>query len=247
MRDGALDYQRELDAHSVESSIIKEFHSFYYLRINQRRQEHLESLRLPIRNKTVWEVSAGIGDHTSYFIDRDSTVSCSEVRPELLTLLKYRYPKVDVFPLDLEHPAQPLPQRFQVIYAYGVLYHLQDPARALHFMAKHCTEMLLLETCVSYGSQLQINTVEERAEFASQAKSGIGCRPTRAWVFEELKKLFSFVYIPFTQPNHEQFPVDWTEESKCEAPFARAIFIASRLPIRNELLVEKLLERQLRG
>jgi hypothetical protein len=51
-------------------SPIDVFHSAHYQRHNQRRQEHLASLGLDISGATVLEVGAGIGDHTSFFLDR---------------------------------------------------------------------------------------------------------------------------------------------------------------------------------
>ena len=47
-----------------------EFHTDHYLRHNQRLLEHLATLGLPIAGRTVLEVGAGIGDLTSFFLDR---------------------------------------------------------------------------------------------------------------------------------------------------------------------------------
>jgi hypothetical protein len=94
-----------------------------------------------------------------------------------------------------------------------VLYHLQFPGKALQFMAERCREMLLLETCVGAGGEEAENPVSEPKEFPSQAVSGKGCRPSRAWVFSRLKALFPYVYVPITQPWHEQFPLDWSSDT----------------------------------
>ena len=51
------------------------FHSWHYLRHNARRLEHLASLQIPIRGKSVLEIGAGIGDHSSYYLDRGCTVT----------------------------------------------------------------------------------------------------------------------------------------------------------------------------
>ena len=85
-----LDYQSEVS--DVIPEILAEFHSLYYLRINQRRQEHLATLGLDFWEKSVWEVSAGMGDHTTFFLDRNCKVTCTEVRPELLKVLAARFP-----------------------------------------------------------------------------------------------------------------------------------------------------------
>jgi len=54
------------------------FLSYHYQRHNQRRLEHLASLGLDIAGCTVLEVGAGIGDHTSFFLDRGCEVVTSD-------------------------------------------------------------------------------------------------------------------------------------------------------------------------
>jgi 2-polyprenyl-3-methyl-5-hydroxy-6-metoxy-1,4-benzoquinol methylase len=238
-----LDYQSEVPSGDTYRKALDEFHSFYYLRLNQRRQEHLVSLNLPLRGKRVWEVSAGIGDHTSFFLDRECEVTCSEARQDLVEIIRNRYRDLAVHRLDLEHPNQDFPGPFDVVYCYGVLYHLRTPAQALDFIAARCSGLLLLETCVSFGSELDPHLVSEPLDKPSQAISGVGCRPTRNWVLEELKARFQFVYIPKTQPNHEQFPIDWRIVNH-QAPFARAIFIASRSKVNLSTLTTELVSRQ---
>jgi hypothetical protein len=241
-----MDYQHQPEPTPEIERILNEFQSFYYLRLNQRRQEHLASLALNLRNNRTWEVSAGVGDHTSFFIDRNCEVLCSEARPELVMLLKRRYPQVTALLLDLEKPDTGFPGDFNVIYCYGVLYHLKTPRPALKFMADRCRGLLLLETCVSDDDQPAEHCLDEISSYYSQALSGVGCRPSRVWVFQRLKELFPFVYIPITQPNHEQFPTEWSGKYVEDWTLRRAIFVASRREIKNELLSPELLRQQKR-
>lgn len=241
-----MDYQHQPEPNPEIQKILDEFQSFYYLRINSRRQEHLASLGLDLRDKRIWEVSAGIGDHTSFFIDRNCAVMCSEVRPELLAVLKQRYPELTVLQLDLEKPDPKFPGEFDVIYCYGVLYHIRTPRSALEYMASRCRSTLLLETCVSDDDQPSEHHLEELSTLYSQAVGGVGCRPSRVWVFQQLKELFPFVYLPLTQPNHEQFPIEWSGKRAADETLRRAIFIASRREIQNELLSRELLRLQKR-
>ncbi len=185
--------------------VTSEFHSDAYLRHNQRRLEHLASLRLPIPGKSVLEVGAGPGDHTSFYLDRGCRVLATELRPENLMLLRNRYrahPRVEVAALDMDNPV-PLGRKFDIVHCYGLLYHLQQPEQALRFLAEHCSGMLLLETCVSPGDEAAINPLAEPSEQFSQSFYGTGCRPTRIWVWNMLSALFPHVYAPRTQPAHE--------------------------------------------
>jgi FkbM family methyltransferase len=219
-------------------SPIRVFQSDHYMRHNQRRLEHLASLNLGIHNTSVLEVGAGIGDHSSYFVDRGCRMVITEGRPENLDVLKSRYPELDIRHLDMESPDSNMHELFDIVYCYGLLYHLNKPKEAIEFMSQHCQNMLLLETCVSFGTEESINPVNEPADSPTQAVSGEGCRPTRIWIYNQLKQYFEFVYMPITQPNHEEFPLTWEQYPTNNGTLTRSVFIASRQKLQNDILVE---------
>ena len=238
------------DGTPIAGSPQADFHSPRYLRNNFRRLEHLATLGLDIRNKAVLELGAGIGDLTTFFLDRNCQTTSTEGRAENFSLLAARYkddPTVKTFALDLDPPppggaaAALAGRRFDIVFCYGLLYHLSDPAGALDFISDACSDLLLLETIVSPHAGT-VNSYRENIDLAGAAVSGLGCRPSRTWVFAELQRRFAHVYVPMTQPNHVEFPQDWTLESHPAA--TRAVFVGSRRPIINPLLLEKLPTRQ---
>jgi hypothetical protein len=233
----------------MKPDITQNFVSPHYQRHNQRRQEHLASLNLPLARKTVLEIGAGIGDHTSFFLDRECTVTSSDGRIELLSILKQRFPESTTIAWDIETPPPGELWKSQIVYAYGILYHTSKPEIALENLASVCTEILLLETCVSYGDERLINLTSELIDDPTQALRGIGCRPTRPWVFEKLKSLFPFVYVTKTQPWHQEFPIDWTKPplDECKGLLTRSIFVASRHEILNDKLSSSLIDQQEHG
>lgn len=216
------------------------FDSHYYHRNTRRRLEHLASLNLDIWDKSVFEVGAGAGDHTDFFLDRNCKVVATEARQELLPIIRAKHGnrRVEIFQLDLNSPNEDYNEQFNIVYCYGLLYHLHDPESAIKYLADRCSGMALIATIVSYDQEKSITYAEEDPKFLLHSVSGTGCRPSRLWVYEELKKHFSHVYLPVTQPNYPQFPIDWTSEG-CE-PLPQAIFIASRTSIENKLLVEEI-------
>jgi hypothetical protein len=221
---------------------FSQFHADHYLRHNQRRLEHLATLGLPLAGRTVLEVGAGIGDLTGFFLDRGCPVLSTEGRPENYELLRTRFDWMETRLLDLDHPDEDFDPRTEIVFCYGVLYHLRRPAEALSFLARACTSLMLLETCVAFGADERLEIVDEPKEDASQALSGRGCRPTRLWVFRRLCELFPYVYVPVTQPWHPEFPIDWTRPP-AEGELRRAIFVASRGPLDNPMLSDVLLRR----
>lgn len=233
------------DPHQLPQKI---FHSHHYLRHNQRRQEHLASLNLELSHRSVLELGAGIGDHTSFFLDRGCDVTITEAREENLQILKSRFPQSTILKLDLDQPVWQNADKFDILYCYGILYHLEKPKEALTFLAPLCKDLLLLETCVSYHPQDDINVCPENTQDVSQSISGTGCRPSRQFIFDYLKTLFPYVYMPVTQPCHEEFPLDWTQEGVPQNlnNLTRAIYVASRSKLNNPILVEFVPEKQTR-
>ena len=137
------------------------FQSDEYLRIDQRRLEHLASLDLNLCNRTVLEVGAGIGSPTSFYLDRRCKVMATEGQFENVEILRERYRNEgqgEVVRLDLSEP-QSLDQHFELIHCYGLLYHMEQSDSVPAFLAKHCTGKLILETCLSYGNEPSVNLV----------------------------------------------------------------------------------------
>jgi SAM-dependent methyltransferase len=225
---------------------VHAFHSNHYLRHNARRLEHLASLRIPVAGMSVLEVGAGIGDHSHYYIDRECRVSITEARSDNLAHLRKRYLNNSVYFLDMDAPSGVEGCPFDVVHCYGLLYHLNEPNQALAYLSKNTKQMLFLETCVSFGENEEVNLTGEEQGNPTQAYSGTGCRPTRAWLFRELKELFEYVYLPTTQPCHEEFPLDWTAPERHQAALQRAVFVASRKRLENDRLSSALLLQQTR-
>jgi SAM-dependent methyltransferase len=230
------------------------FFGLPYQRHNARRLEHLASLGLPLSGKTVLELGAGVGDHSTFFLDRGCSVVSVEPRQENIRLMKERAEEARrsgyaatarwrMHQASVESLASSPVERADIVYCYGLLYHLADPAAALRIFADACKELLLIETCVSFGADEAINPVAEPHEDPTQSFAGKGCRPTRLWVFNRLKALLPFVYVPRTQPAHEEFPLDWTVPAPRGGQLTRAIFIGARTALSNPLLLDYLPDR----
>ncbi len=224
--------------------MLCEFSSDHYQLHNRARLTHLESLGLPLDGRTVLDVGSGPGDHTEFYLQRQCTVVAIDARPECLRLLSTRFPHVRVACVDMDSPGDLVRLgEFEVVHCYGLLYHLRRPTEAIRAMAAVCRRLMVLETCVSFGSELAVNSLRENKKSPTQAASGWGCRPTRPWVFAELKKHFEFVYLTRTQPNHSEFPTDWTQPMAA-GELVRSVFVASRHPMDLPSLSAELLDRQ---
>lgn len=217
------------------------FSAAYYQTHNVARLRHLDSLGIDFNNKRVLEIGAGIGDHTYYLLIKGAKVTSTDARPELVERLKSRFGN-DCFTLDAEKDIEMLKNlpHFDIIYCYGLLYHLGKPADFLAALKGKC-DILLLETCVSSDHrETGPYVVDENPADPTQASSGKGCRPSRNWIVNQLNQIFQYVYFPITQPFHPQFPLDWNKEIEDRDELIRSIFIGSNHELTNANLTNQL-------
>ncbi len=238
------------DVHAVPLANFSHIHT---VRMTARRQEHLASLGLNLSGRTVLEVGAGIGFHTTFFLDRGCKVLATDGRPENVQTMRaiydaYRWypahPNVEFSLLDIEATDLGPVSAREIVYCYGLLYHCSRPDMALRNLSRLCTSLLLIETGVSIGAPSELNIGAESAADVSQSIHGGGSHPTREWIFDTLKEHFEYVYCPITQPMHEYFPIDWQNPTRFQSQTIRTTFVASREPLSNSLLSTEVPARQ---
>lgn len=214
-------------------SIEESFLNKSYQQHNIARLSHLDSLGLDLQHKTVIEFGAGIGDHTYFYLLKNCDVLSTDARQELTDFIRSRFGN-KTMTLDVEKEIlkiRDLP-KFDIVHCYGLLYHISNPEEFLESLHGKGS-LLLLETCVSSDYKLDnIYLVEENKFNPTQSYSGKGSRPTRQWIFNKLKEIYPFVYLPRTQPSHPEFPKDWTQNfSNEKTNLKRAVFIASEIEL----------------
>ncbi len=220
------------------------FYSEHYQVHNTARLNHLASLGLPIARRKVLDVGCGPGDHAEFFLERGCSLVAVDARPQCVAALKSRFPQVAAVQADMNQPnALAGLGNFEIVHCYGLLYHLEDPGTGIASMAAACDDLLLLESCVSARRSVEYLAANELMEDFTQSIRGVGCRPTRQWLFRSLSRYFEFVYQTRTQPNHPEFPLDWSAISDGQN-LIRVVLVASRRPLAIPALSPNLLEQQ---
>lgn len=221
------------------------FHNPYYYPLNNRRTEHLATLGLPLHGRRVLEVGAGIGDLSEFFLDRGCDMTITDGRADNLEVIGQRYgnrSNVRISKLDLDDPGE-LPEPHEVVFCYGVLYHLMKPGEAIKMLASLTKDILLVETVVLRDEDDRMDLVPESVTRCSQSLRGSGARPTRPWCMRVLAEAFPHVYATRAQPWHGEFQRDWTVPGPM--PTSRAVFVASRRELNSPGLTCELPVRHL--
>ena len=85
-----------------------------------------------------------------------------------------------------------------------------------------CSGFLILENCVSYDTDESLVFIDEDASDHTNTISGRGCLPSRPWIYRRLSELFEHVYMPPTQPVHEQFRLTGANRDHQRVAIARS-------------------------
>lgn len=204
-----------------------------YREINRARLAHLDSLALDLAGKTVLDVGAGVGDLTGFFLQKGCSVTCAEGRRENVDVLERRFPGVPAHLANVEMDSLRPLGTFEIVFGYGLLYHLESPVAALRNMAAVCGGIMLLETMICDFDGPVMRLVDETFQY-SQALDGIGCRPSPSFITLALLRVgFPHVYAPKQPPEHPHFRFPWRNDlefRRNKIPL-RAIFVASRTPL----------------
>ena len=179
----------------MQESIANRFLVDLALASNKSRLLHLDSLGIPLAGKSVLEVGAGIGLLTGYLESKCCKVLSTDGRPENVATMKKLFPWRTVDVVDLDSISTPTELgKFDIVFCYGVLYHLKEPEKALTALSAVCKDMILLESKTSVGESGKYP--QKESGLVDQALHGIGCRPTKEWITGILGKHFEFVYVP---------------------------------------------------
>jgi SAM-dependent methyltransferase len=208
------------------------------LAINRARMDHLGSLGLDLASKTVLDVGCGVGHLAQFFVRQGCPLTCLDARADNVESLRTRYPGLAARVADVRDGLPADLGSFQVVFCYGLLYHLEDPVAALRHFGTVCTELLLLETMVCDSREPVMHLVDDPIT-ANQATAGLGCRPSPSFVAMALNRVgFPHVYGAARPPEHPDFTFTWKDDGAIarNGVNLRCVFVASRQPLQTPAL-----------
>ena len=215
---------------------VQAFDSAQAIAINKARLEHLDSLQRSLEGKSVLDVGCGVGILSQFFIQRNCRVTCVDGRSENIRELKSRYPGLEAFVANIETEPLSAFGLFDVVFCYGLLYHLENPIAGLQNIASVCKDLLLLETVITDSAKPITTLVDEPPDAFNQSLGFLANRPSPAYVILALSRAgFQYFYATKKPPRYPDFIFEWQNnvEYSRDGHLLRCVFIASRSPINN--------------
>jgi FkbM family methyltransferase len=221
------------------NTVENQFYDEYVRNFNKARLDHLEYLNLPFSNNSVLELGPGPGILSDFFeIKGINNIMALEARTECIDYYRRNHPSFNIMKFDLENDDWNTVPNMNICFCYGILYHLSNPLKLIDNVSNKIDKFFIIDTVVSDDTVLSdVNLVNEDSRVFVQSATGVGCRPKREFIWNYLKKKFPYVYTPLTQPDHEDYVLDF---SKKQVGTCRFVVIASYIEIVSDKLVDKL-------
>lgn len=182
------------------------------LSINNARMEALAKLPYSFEKSQVLEIGSGPGLLTDFFIRRDSLVTVTDGRDENIEIAKTIFnssnqlnvQNLEKLNLEILSDVDKMfaEKTFNVVFAFGILYHLAEPLQLVSKLSTYCQEIFLLEVIISSFNESGFS-IEERND-SNQAVSRIGSRLSACEYITSLFSHFENVYFP-EQPIHAEY------------------------------------------
>ena len=177
----------------------RNFRSDAAIRLNARRMEEFCRYEKDLRDKSILEVGSGIGLLSTWFIDRRFDVTLSDARVSHVKLLQKRFPDTPVILYDLRDCPT---IEFDVVFCFGVLYHLENPVQGVRHLDRLTKKILFLETLVAEKGE--VNPTKENKYALDQSLNGLGCRPGWDFLYRLLFNTFPIIHC-HDYPHHEDY------------------------------------------
>ncbi len=180
-----------------------------YESLNSSRAEVVKRLLSELKEKlglrTAIDIGCGVGYFAGLLRNLGFEITAVDGRQENVEEARRRFPQVRFETCDAEDPGLRQLGTFDLVFCFGLLYHLQNPLltiRHLHVM----TRQLLLVEAVIFPGETPIMGLVDEGLTEDQGLSHFAFYPTEACLVKMLYRAgFAFVYRFKKMPDHPDY------------------------------------------
>lgn len=154
---------------------------------------------------TALDLGCGVGYFSAMLHDLGLQVTAADARSDNIAEASSRHPGVDFRVADAEEPSLASFGEFDLVFCFGLLYHLENPLRAFRNLRALTGKVLLLESMVIPEEQPFLIVMDE-GPVEDQSLRAVSCYPSEGAIIKmAYRSGFPHVYRFRELPNHEDF------------------------------------------
>jgi len=186
------------------------FTTDHYIEINEKRKEWLSGLLKPIIASsdlvTAIDVGCGEGDFSFFLHQLGLEVKAIDGRKTNVERAQEKYPMLKFLRADIEDTTKNRELgSFDLVLCLGLLYHLENPFRAVRNLFEFTKQHLIIESRF-VPSKLPISILYEEVKSEDQGLDFIALIPSISCLVKMLYKSgFENVYRTIELPDHPDF------------------------------------------
>jgi len=188
-------------------------------------REFLAALRQQFPLSSAADIGCGVGYFSKFLSDLGFQVVAVDGREKNADEGRRRYPEITFLARNVEDPSLSGIGVFDFVLCVGLLYHLENPFRAIRNLYSLTDKVLLIEAMCAPGPEPNLHLLDEQ-EYEDQGLHYIAFYPTEPCLVKMLYRAgFPFVYSFKRLPEDEQFRTTlWRKK-------ARTFLVASKIEL----------------
>ena len=211
------------------------FDKSHYDALNVAREAAVQSVLPDLKNglalKTVLDLGCGLGHYSQILHKYGFDVLAVDGRPENVAEARHRYPHLKFEIADAEDPKLGDLGKFDLVFCFGLLYHLENPLRVIRNIARLTNKFTLVEGMV-YPTPEPAMVLMDENDAEDQALKFVAFYPSESCLIKMLRRAgFSECFMPARMPKHSDYDTSRNGFRR------RTLLGASKVPVNSTTLV----------
>jgi SAM-dependent methyltransferase len=211
------------------------FDQQHYDALNAARGESLRRLLPDLKQRlgieTVLDLGCGLGHYAAILHESGFRVLAIDGRKENIEEARRRFPQVEFRVADAQDPALSQLGSFDLVFCFGLLYHLENPFLVLRNLAKLTPKATLIEGIV-YPSPEPAMVLMDENNGVDQGLNFMAFYPSEPCLIKMLRRSgFAYCYNPEKMPGHREYHTGGNGFRR------RTVIIASKSSIESPTVV----------
>jgi len=199
------------------------------VRFTEARQRFLAGFLARLKQQfeldTAMDVGCGVGDFCAFLRDFGFRVSALDGRRDNVEEAQRRVESVKFYVANVEDPTLSSLGSFDLVLCVGLLYHLENPFRAIRNLFALTGKVLIVESRCTPEESSTLHLVDE-AKLEDQGLDYVAFYPSEGCLIKMLfRSGFPYVYTFRSLPDHEQF------RGTPDRKRSRTMLVASRMQL----------------